>query len=254
MGDEADETGGKSIVTRAQGSRGPLRRVADWKPITRLIEEPKAVLCERYSLPDDYRIFALLNTVQEYGTRDLMPDWTEATFLTKRKAAFEDAGKIISDTKELRGRIDALRHDAAQFCRDYDDNPVLMADVFNADFGLPSELFMPESMQAFHRVFADETLWREVDSRLAAIADMPIVSELPHGRIAHVTLKKVVQACREYWREQGRIWDDHELSELKDDDDFDAIQEETGRFVVDVLMATQFPFEMRHLRRAWRSR
>ena len=200
-------------------------------------------------------MYDLLDGIRGYATRDLVPDWTKESFRAKRKDAMGAARSILEDVSELQRLIDRLQRKVQRFGDDFEYNPTLMADIFDADFGPPSEVFLPDTVDVLPGLFHDPTPWDAILVRLKAVAAMPLRPEPPRGRIAHVTLRTAVSLCRNFWRGEGRTWKMETLEILSDeDDDLTVLDGECERFVVDTLGAAGFEFRLADLRRAWRDR
>jgi hypothetical protein len=125
-----------------------------------------------------------------------------------------------------------------------------MESIFDADFGPPDRLYMPEEIEAIGRLFRDRDPWATIDARLQAVRNLPL-RNLSSGPIPHAVLSKALEACRSYWKSRHRTWKPDMLDVLQPGDSFEVLEGECERFVADILGAVGFEVRIEHLARAW---
>lgn len=138
-------------------------------------------------------------------------------------------------------------------------NPSLLEAVFDVDTGDPDNLFLPEQLDVLQSFFGFN--WDAVDDRLTAMAALPVRRDLATGPVANVTLRRVVKACRFYWRDiEKRSWSMSALNRTETRNNKDAgkpaernlLQNECEIFVALMLEYSGIRYSLQELSTAWR--
>jgi len=83
-------------------------------------------------------------------------------------------------------------------------HPPLLEAIFDVDMGDPGQLFYPEQIAILITFFRDVN-WDEAHAHMQLLADLPVREKLTRGPLKNATLRRAVEACRAYWREEGAI-------------------------------------------------
>lgn len=200
----------------------------------------------------------------------------------RRRAGFALAKSMRADAAAMLAALERLHRNWRAFDDEVRTSPALLEAIFDVDVGGPEELCLPQELDVLQTLFRttcdDDTdamidgarspvaldslstkqacptgLWEAIDSRLHAVAELPVRSRLPKGPVPNMVVRAAVDACRSYWVALGLSWSmaGLKVASVRQDNVVANLTGQCERFVADALTTAAVRFNLSELHGAW---
>lgn len=213
-------------------------------------------MAQKYALKDMDALEELWELMLGYANRDQYGLEDRAQWTDRRR----DGHRLAKRMRDKASIAVRSMEDAWKAFQEFEavvqSNPMLLEEIFDADFGPSSSMFMPEYFAVLTTLHATADSFDIVDGQLSQLAALPVKQRLNRGAVGNAVLRKAVEDCRTYWRDiERRNWGMYHLAQpdLRPPDGSGQLKGECERFVVDMLRSGDVIFTWSELYSAWDS-
>lgn len=211
-------------------------------------------MAQKYALKNVDAFEELWELMLGYGSRDQYGLEDRAQWTNRRRDGHRLAKRMRDKAIIAVQSMEEAWKAFQEFEAVVQSNPMLLEEIFDADFGPSSSLFMPENFAVLTTLYGTADSFDIVDNQLSQLAALPVKQRLNRGAVGNAVLRKAVEDCRTYWRDiEGRNWGMYHLAQpdLRPPDGTGQLKGECERFVVDMLRSGNVVFAWSELYAAW---
>lgn len=240
-------------------------------------------LAERHGLAPTAELENLIDHLFGLSCRDQEQNaFDPARMAGRRRNGFALAKSIRAEAAAMLAALERLHRNWRAFDEEVRTSPALLEAIFDVDTGGPGEICLPRELVILQTLFRttwdDEAdamingppkpvslgslsteeacptgLWEAIDSRLQAMADLPVRSRLPRGPVPNMVVRAAIDACRMYWVGLDRSWSmaGLKVTSVRQDNALANLTGQCERFVADALTTAGVRFNLSELHGAW---